>query len=310
MKQLLAVSYTGLVILLLGPYLAAQPAETTTITIQLDPTGSALWIVESRLVLATEDDEKYFEEFQKDETLKNSKLAEFKEKMNLLLEQIKYSRQRSMGMTNFDIFLGVETTVTRTYGVIKFQFVWEGFAVLEGDKIIMGDVFEGGYYLSKNELLIVEFPEGYNLVTVAPPPDQEKKTHIMWEGPLNFSAGEPTITLEEEHLLHGKGLLTPVLLGLVFIPVLVIIVKLKARPAEELHEEEPKEQYVNDRKLIVDLIKRHGGTIPQKKLPILTGFSKAKVSILLNELKEEGIIRKKFKGRENLIALNENNDTL
>ena len=54
---------------------------------------------------------------------------------------------------------------------------------------------------------------------------------------------------------------------------------------------------------VIETIKNHGGSIAQKELPGLTGFSKAKISILLNELKEEGLIRKTFRGRENQITL-------
>jgi uncharacterized membrane protein len=306
--------YIGTVVLLLVPYITAQPTETTTITIQLDTTGSALWTVESRLVLATEEDEKFFEEFQKDETLKDSRLSEFKSKMNLLLEKIKYSRQRSMTMADFDIFLGKEITVTKTYGVIQFRFTWEGFAVIEDDRIIMGDVFEGGYYLSRNEILMVNLPEGYDLVTAAPVPDHQKQAILIWEGPMNFASGEPAVIVEKgtreqageeptsrRHI--GEEMLIPIVLGLALISVFAVIIKFRRRE----NQEERKPQYLDDKKLIIDTVKKHGGAIAQKKLPDLTGFSKAKVSILLSELKEEGLIRKTFRGRENQIRLSEEN---
>ena len=292
------LTYIGMVALLLIPYLTAQSTETTTIRIQLDVTGSALWIVESRLVLATEEDETLFEEFIKDETLKNEKLSEFREKMNLLLEKIKYSRKRSMTIADFDIFLGKETTVTKTYGVIRFQFMWEGFAVLEGDTIMVGDVFEGGYYISRNEILIVELPEGYHVAAVAPTPDHQKPGTLIWEGSMNFASGEPAVIIERDVQQRTTGQVVPIAVGVVLVSVLIVIAGSKIN-----RKEEPK-QYMNDKKLIVETIKQHKGTIAQKRLPDLTGFSKAKISILLNELKEEGIIRKTFRGRENLITLN------
>ena len=295
------LTYIGMMALLLISYLTAQSTETTTIRIQLDVTGSALWIVESRLVLATEEDETLFEEFIKDETLKDEKLSEFREKMNLLLEKIKYSRKRSMTIADFDIFLGKETTVTKTYGVIRFQFMWEGFAVLEGDTIMVGDVFEGGYYISRNEILIVELPEGYHVATVAPTPDHQKPGTLIWEGSMNFASGEPAVIIERDVQQRKTGQVVPIALGVVLVSVLIAIAGSKIN-----RKEEPK-KYMNDKKLIVETIKQHKGTIAQKKLPDLTGFSKAKISILLNELKEEGIIRKTFRGRENLITLTEGN---
>jgi uncharacterized membrane protein len=328
----LRVLYIGIVVLLLIPHLMAQPTETTTIIIHIDTTGSALWIVETRLVLTTQEDERLFDEFQKDETLKEGKLSDFKERMNLLLEKIKYSRQRSMNMTDFDIFLGKETTVTKTYGVIQLRFMWEGFAVLEGDTIIMGDVFEGGYYLSRNEILVVELPDNYHVVTVSPNPDQQKRSTLIWEGPMNFVSEEPAVVIEkdvvkqpepeeeileqekeeeileqekEEEILeqeNRKVILIGTGLGLLLVPALIIVVSKKKK-----QKEEPQKLYMNDKNLVIETIKNHGGSIAQKELPGLTGFSKAKISILLNELKEEGLIRKTFRGRENQITLNEGN---
>ncbi len=329
-RMKLRVLYIGMVVLLLIPHLMAQPTETTTIIIHIDTTGSALWIVETRLVLTTQEDEKLFDEFQKDETLKEGKLSDFKERMNLLLEKIKYSRQRSMNMTDFDIFLGTETTVTKTYGVIQLQFMWEGFAIKENDTIIMGDVFEGGYYLSRNEILVVEIPDNYHVVTVSPSPDQQKRSTLMWEGPMNFVTGEPAVVMEKDVIQqsekeeeiseqekeeeiseqekeeeiseqeNGKAILIASGLGLLLIPALLIVVTKKKK-----QKEEPQKLYMDDKNLVIETIRNHGGSIAQKELPGLTGFSKAKISILLNELKEEGLIRKTFRGRENQITLNE-----
>jgi uncharacterized membrane protein len=323
-----------IMVLLLVPYLAAQytePESETIIRIQLGTTGSAVWVVESRIILATQEDEIFFEKFQKDETLKTSKLAEFKENMNLFLEKIKYSTQRSMDMTDFDIFLGREITFTKTYGVIQFQFVWQGFSVVENDTITMGDVFEGGYYLSKNEVLMIEFPENYTLVAVAPSPDHQRQTTLTWEGPLNFDSGQPSVVIkklvvekeeeneeenkkeEEENEIEKsaekvpseksfpKEILALVLLGAAL--VIVILKFLTRKPKEQ--EPQKKSETKNAKKLLVDIIKDHGGAIAQKDLSELTGFSKSKVSLLLKDLKKEGVIQKKFKGRENLITLKE-----
>ncbi|MGC1120363.1 MAG: winged helix-turn-helix transcriptional regulator [Candidatus Methanofastidiosia archaeon] len=299
MKRTSDAYLAGMVLVLLISPVAAYSSEITTITIQLNSTGSAQWTVEDRIVLATEEDEKLFEEFEKDETLKEEKLNEFKEKMNILLEKIKYSTNRSMNMTDFEIFMGKEVTVTNTYGVIRFRFTWEHFAITEGDRIIMGDAFEGGYYLSKNEILVVEFPETFRLVTAAPPPDHQKETILIWEGPMNFNNGHPAVLVErQETSAVASFWLLPVLAGVLIFAVFMIL-----RTRQPHLEKEKSSPYVDDKQLIIEAVKQHGGTIPQKELSDLTGFSKAKTSILLKELKKEGIIKKTFRGRENEIVL-------
>ncbi|MBU7023253.1 MAG: hypothetical protein HXS40_03720 [Theionarchaea archaeon] len=287
------------VIMLLLCHASARSTEVTTISIQLDSTGSALWIVEDRFVLDTEEDEEFFEDFQKNEVLKEEKLDEFKEKMELLLEKIKYATRRSMSMKDFEIFMGKEVSVTNTYGVVCFRFLWEQFGVVQDDQIIVGDVFEGGYYISMNELLVMEFPEQYRVVTVVPSPDHQKDTMVIWEGPMNFGNGQPAVILERRmsSVKYGMWLL-PILAGFL---ILVGIIALKSRrPHVDSVAPSP---YVDDKQLIVDIVRQHGGAIPQKELPDLTGFSKAKISVLLKELKKDGVIRKTFRGRENEIVL-------
>lgn len=298
MKRISGACLTG-VVLVLMLCAAAYSTEITTITIQLDTTGSALWTVEDRFVLVTEEDEKLFEEFQKNEALKEEKLNEFKKKMSMLLEEIKYATKRSMNMSNFEIFMGKEVSVTNTYGVILFRFTWEEFALVHDDQIIMGDVFEGGYYISANELLVVEFPEPYRLVTAVPSPDHLKETMLIWEGPMNFADGHPAVVVER----HGSSIRNELWLVsiLAVILILVAIVTLKSRKPQASTITPP--PYIDDKQLIIDVVRKHGGAIPQKELPDLTGFSKAKISILLKELKKDGIIRKTFRGRENEIVL-------
>ncbi|MBU6998186.1 MAG: hypothetical protein HXS49_08520 [Theionarchaea archaeon] len=285
--------------MLLMSNVATYSSEITTITILLDSAGSALWTVEDRFILATEEEEELFEEFQKDEALKEEKLNEFKEKMSMLLERIKYATKRSMNMSNFEIFMGKEVSVTNTYGVILFRFTWDEFAVAQDGQLIVGDVFEGGYYISMNELLVVQFPESYRLVTATPSPDHQKETMLIWEGPMNFADGHPAVVVEKQRssIADGKWLI-PVLAA-ILLSVGIMALRSRKHPAESVTYS----PYVDDRKLIIDVVRQHGGKIPQKELPDLTGFSKAKISILLKELKKEGIIRKTFRGRENEIVL-------
>ncbi len=55
--------------------------------------------------------------------------------------------------------------------------------------------------------------------------------------------------------------------------------------------------------LVLGIIKSNKGKIKQKDIVTKTGFSEAKVSLILKELKRKGIIRKKKVGREKIIYL-------
>lgn len=316
------VLYIAITASLVISCLAAQPLETTTQFIHIQKDGSARVEVERRLILETEEDEDSFEKLQKDAALKDEKLLEFKEKINLLVEKAKYATQRSMEATDFDIFFGKETTVTKTYGVIVFRFTWKKFAVVEDNTILVGDVFKGGYYLSKNEILIFTIPEGYHLIEAKPLPHQQQGNTVVWEGPWTFPLEQPSLILkkqkdeleptEKENLNEieepikksENGLLgrrEMFILAAILVVGILSAIFLKWKKGSISPVVEPK--HMDDEKLIINIIEQHGGSIPQKKLPEITGFSKAKVSILLKELKEKGVIRKRFRGRENLIKL-------
>ncbi|MCD6403346.1 MAG: winged helix-turn-helix transcriptional regulator [Candidatus Aenigmarchaeota archaeon] len=60
-----------------------------------------------------------------------------------------------------------------------------------------------------------------------------------------------------------------------------------------------------DEKIIVDLIRSHGGKIDQRELVKFTDFSKAKVSRIIKDLKERGIVEVERRGRKNKVYLKE-----
>jgi hypothetical protein len=49
----------------------------------------------------------------------------------------------------------------RSYGVIRYQFVWTGFGAAAENTISVGDVFFGGLYLPKEATLIIRIPMGF-----------------------------------------------------------------------------------------------------------------------------------------------------
>lgn len=73
-------------------------------------------------------------------------------------------------------------------------------------------------------------------------------------------------------------------------------------PSVEVVHNEPDLMF-SDRDRILLLIERHGGRIRQQRIVEQVEWSKAKVSRLLSDLEEEGIVRKVRLGRENLVCL-------
>lgn len=74
------------------------------------------------------------------------------------------------------------------------------------------------------------------------------------------------------------------------------------RPSVEVVRNEP-DSIFSDRDRVLLLIERQGGRVRQRQIVEQVEWSKAKVSRLLSELEEEGVIRKVRLGRENLVCL-------
>jgi hypothetical protein len=164
--------------------------------------------MEHRLILDTEDDVEIFKSYKETfESQKNTHLEEFSSETNELVESAAIVTGRSMSATNFDILIKIIQIDDVNYGVIEYKFEWEGFAKLEGDKILIGDVFEGGFYLYQDDILIVTYPSGYIINFVSPTPDSSivSERKLVWNGQSNFDSGEPSITFSPTEKGESKG---------------------------------------------------------------------------------------------------------
>jgi hypothetical protein len=65
----------------------------------------------------------------------------------------------------------------------------------------------------------------------------------------------------------------------------------------------PDEELLTDEDRVVSLIEDHGGRMRQVNIVEETGWSKSKVSMLLSDMEEEGVVSKLRVGRENIVSL-------
>lgn len=283
------------------PQALAQPQPSTFYNIELDPNGSATWVLEYRFHLATQAEENFFKQYMAQfEAQKQAYLENFSKRMQELVERASLLTGRTMEAKNFQVMVGLLGGPIERFGVIKYQFDWEGFASLERDKVVVGDVFEGGLFLSREDALIIKHPPRFEVIEVSPQPDEfrSEEFELIWYGLRDFGSGEPRVVLEPKPmaipflwLLLGVG--AAAALG----GALVWRRKRQAKhpPWEELTK--------SDEDRVLDLLKQSGGALYQSDLVRLTGFSKSKVSALLALLKQRGVIEKTKRGRKKLITL-------
>jgi hypothetical protein len=193
------------VVLLFGVFLISSGfcqdtiSESVTNKIEVRKDGSAAWTVQNTFLLKTEQDVAIFQQYMTEfETQKQMYLAEFSAKITALVNRASSAAGRSMSAENFDVSISMVQTATAAYGTLAYRYDWVGFARVEGARLIVGDVFEGGFYLYSDDVLIVQYPVGYVAVSVVPGAEEDKIARTLtWYGRRNFGSGEPALVLDE-----------------------------------------------------------------------------------------------------------------
>jgi len=83
--------------------------------------------------------------------------------------------------------------VPRRWGVVNFRFTWTGFAGIDGDDVVAGDVFDGGFFIGDDDVLAIGAPEGYTIADATPTPDEISGGVAEWHGREDFDDGEPSV---------------------------------------------------------------------------------------------------------------------
>jgi uncharacterized membrane protein len=306
MEQVTRYSIVAIVIVLLLciPTIAGAvpgPEFTTTYTITIQEDGTAVWYVEYRALLATEEDLHAFENYSSD--LDSVYLPQFKGLMQNSAAQAEAATSRHMVIDDFSGDAVIQTSPTGRYGVVFFSFRWTNFA---GQKngLVVGDAFAGGLYLSKDAALIIRYPSGYTVKAAEPAPD-EVRDGLIWYGLRPFGPGEPRLVLEPPAfpllpLVIGCGILIVATAGL------FVYFRKKRRmavPDQQQGAVLSDADMASLEERIVQLLTAHGGELFQSEIVRNLGLPKSTVSSALNELHSRGAIQKVKRGRENLIRL-------
>ncbi|MFY9981532.1 MAG: MarR family transcriptional regulator [Methanoregula sp.] len=299
----------GLLLLCIMPLAgaASTPGYATTYTINLQPDGAALWSVEYRTPLVTNDDLANFQNYSAD--ISSVYLPQFEALMQNSAAQAASGTSRPMSVDNFSGNAVTQMSPTGEFGVVTYTFTWTNFSVPDGG-LTAGDAFAGGLYLDEDSTLIVRYPNGYTVTSADPAPDQQSGTSLVWYGQRTFDPGEPQV------VLAGPSL--PVLPLVIVIVVAIITTagfmvyrKRRQLPVPEGEPGEPEEpspalseaDLATLEEKVTRLLKAHGGERFQSEIVKELGLPKSTVSSTLNDLHQRGIIQKIKKGRENLIRL-------
>ncbi len=309
-NSLLLLAVLLVCVLPAGTAAAPVPAYATTYTITVQEDGSALWQIEYRTLLASDDDLLAFDNYSRD--MPAVYLPQVRDLMQRSAVQASVAASRPMAISNVTGNTAVQTSPTGRYGIVIYSFSWSGFAKPDGS-LAIGDAFAGGMYLAKDNTLVIRYPYGWTVLQAEPAPDQQRDV-LVWYGLRTFGPGEPRVLLEKPAFP-----LVPLIAGISVVAVIAGFIlyratKRQAAPDLTDYRDEPadsgepaallseaEEAGLEER--IIRLLEAGGGEQYQSEIVKTLGLPKSTVSSALNNLHRKGMIQKVKKGRENLIRL-------
>ena len=190
----------------------AIAADEIRISAALQADGSARWSLAFWRVLDDADSRAAFESLQADiERDPGNYTTEFAGRMETTADAASNATGRMMSIENVTITTERQS-LAREYGVVRYRFEWDGFAEFDGEKLYAGDAIER-LYLDDGTRLLIRWPEGYDLQSVSPEPDDRRDTAVLWEGSdTEFITDEPRVVVAPSG--PGAGALAGLLAGI------------------------------------------------------------------------------------------------
>ncbi|WP_418279954.1 helix-turn-helix transcriptional regulator [Halorubrum sp. DTA98] len=169
--------------------------DDVLLAIDLEDDGDAVWTIEYRARLETDDEEAAFDDLQADiESEPEAYTATFHDRMNATADDAANATGREMSITEMSI-RAERTDLPREYGVVTYSFRWSNFAEVDADgRMVAGDAVDG-LFLDDTSALRMSWPDGWERADAAPPPTELRDSSVVWQGPTSFSGGEPRLTL-------------------------------------------------------------------------------------------------------------------
>lgn len=295
-----------------------SPAVDNTVTrIELASDGSARWTVTIRTRLDSQADVAEYAAFQSRFRSNTSQfLGPFESRISAVVASASDVTGREMSATGFTAETRIQE-VPRRWGIVEYVFTWEGFALVEGEAVVMGDAFEGGFFLAANDTLVVVPPANYSIASVEPAPTKRDERSVAWTGRQDFPDGRPMVRSVPAAAGMGTGgpgstsaLPSSALLG-VAAAALLVLLGLAGRSYRRRSGNAVDASAAagpTDEERVLELLRDRDGRVAQSAIVEAFDWSTSKTSRLLSRMADEGTVEKLQIGRQNLIQLPDEED--
>lgn len=170
--------------------------DNTVTRIHLHPDGSATWVLQVRTRLETDEEVAAYKAYQRRFRNNTSKrLAPFKERVRGVVANAENATGRDMRVHSFNASTSIQP-MPRRWGVVTYRFRWDNFAVKRDGRLVVGDVFQGGFFIAANDTLEVVAPDGYRVATVDPEPADSGDGVVSWQGKRDFADERPRVVVK------------------------------------------------------------------------------------------------------------------
>lgn len=316
-----------------GQTTPAQPDADNTVTrIEVFENGTARWSIQVRTRLETPTEVDRYRAFQDQLRANRSRAIDrFRTRMAGVVAAAANATGREMTARGFGLSTHIQE-VPQRWGVVTYEFTWIGFAARDGEAVVVGDVFEGGFFLAEDDRLVVVAPTGFHTASTDPAPGATLDDAVAWDGRRDFEDGRPRVRLEPEPtpagpaetevppstarpVTHettpgGRGLsaVPPWLLALGGLLALGAVALAARRWRRGGPGRAGTREPTTDADRIRTLLADHGGQLKQTEIDDAVDWSASKTSRVLSRMAEDGAVEKLRIGRENVIRLPEDDD--
>jgi hypothetical protein len=182
-----------------NPAVAPQIGDTPSeLAVTAYANGSARWQFTYRTPLANDSEREDFRAFaDRFESGETGLFDSFRNRSTGLVAEAENVTGRPMNASAFGHDAYVDTAPMRDFGVVTLSFRWGGFAAVSGDRVVVGDVFEGGLYIGPGQRLVLRSGPDLAFASVSPsatqsdPDSLAESDSVTWTGERRFTDNRP-----------------------------------------------------------------------------------------------------------------------
>ncbi len=184
------------------PLTTPEGFDGTVFRITVYENTSAKWTVQhSRVLNDSEiaDFEAFAEDFRTQETATYRRFQSRARNLTAFGERV---TDREMAATSFSRDASV-VELGQTRGAIQMSFVWSNFGQPDGERVRVGDIFQGGMYIADGQRLVVQRGPSLAFAEVQPDPDSMTQQgdlaaseSVTWVGEVRFNDQRPAAVFQ------------------------------------------------------------------------------------------------------------------